>query len=252
MEVLTVNVATIPTTCLGSWSPGQTAPAFAQDDLTACVANLRETACVVQETATGRIGVGYGGQVGAADDTGYVWLASLPPTFPEWLGDRSFLAVHGVRFPYIAGEMANGIATTAMVIAMGQAGMLGFFGSAGLSPDRVAAAIDTIEAALGRDGAAYGVNLIHSPNEPLHEARMVDLFLRRGVRRVSASAFMTLTPNIVRYAYTGLTEDAQGRIRRHNHVFAKLSRPEVARHFMSPAPVKMLQALVTEGLLTEQ
>ncbi len=38
-------------------------------------------------------------------------LAVLPPIYPEWLGDRSFTATHGVRFPYVVGEMARGIAT---------------------------------------------------------------------------------------------------------------------------------------------
>jgi 3-hydroxymyristoyl/3-hydroxydecanoyl-(acyl carrier protein) dehydratase len=59
-------------------------------------------------------------------------IGVLPPLYPEWLGDRSFTEAHGLRFPYVAGEMANGIATTEMVIALGRAGMLGMFGAAGL------------------------------------------------------------------------------------------------------------------------
>src|SRR5262249_28238828 len=51
-------------------------------------------------------------------------MATLPPVYPEWLGDRSFTTAHGVRFPYVAGEMANGIATTRMVVAMARAQML--------------------------------------------------------------------------------------------------------------------------------
>jgi NAD(P)H-dependent flavin oxidoreductase YrpB (nitropropane dioxygenase family) len=69
-------------------------------------------------------------------------MATLPALYPEWLGDRSFLEVHNLRFPYIAGAMANGIATTDIVIAMAKAGMLGFFGSAGLTLDKVIAALD--------------------------------------------------------------------------------------------------------------
>ena len=34
----------------------------------------------------------------------------LPPVYPEWLGDRTFQESHGVRFPYVMGSMANGIA----------------------------------------------------------------------------------------------------------------------------------------------
>ena len=40
---------------------------------------------------------------------------------------------------------------------------------------------------------------------------------------------MKLTAGIVHYALSGLTTDAAGRIVRKHNVFAKISRPEVAR-----------------------
>ena len=84
----------------------------------------------------------------AGDDLALV--ATLGPTYPEWLGDRSFSETHGVRFPYVAGEMANGIATDRDGDRDGAAGMLGFFGAAGLGYARVDAAVDELEQALGR------------------------------------------------------------------------------------------------------
>ena len=157
-----------------------------------------------------------------------------------------------MRFPYVTGAMANGIATTRLVIAMAEAGMLGFFGAAGLALPRVEAAVDELARTLGHHGAPWGSNLIHSPNEPALEMGAVELYLRRGVRRVSASAFMSLTPSVVRYAARGLRVDPSGRIRRDNYVFAKISRPEVAREFLSPAPGEMLEALVAQGHLTRE
>ena len=44
--------------------------------------------------------------------------AILPGFTPAALGDPTFLTTHHVRFPYICGEMANGIASVPMVIAM--------------------------------------------------------------------------------------------------------------------------------------
>lgn len=61
---------------------------------------------------------------------------------------------------------------------------------------------------------------------------------------------MNLTPHVVRYAYSGLRADQEGRVHRLRHVFAKISRPEVARYFMEPAPAAMLEALVNAGKLT--
>ncbi|PRC58903.1 2-nitropropane dioxygenase, partial [Mycobacterium sp. ITM-2017-0098] len=59
-------------------------------------------------------------------------LAVLPPIYPEWLGDRSFTAAHRVRFSYVIGEMARGIATPRMTVEGVRAGVMAFFGSAGL------------------------------------------------------------------------------------------------------------------------
>jgi PfaD family protein len=151
--------------------------------------------------------------------------------------------------------MANGIASTRLVIAMARAGFLGFFGAAGLGPATVEQAIDELERELGSadsGGPSWGANLIHSPNEPAMEERVADLYIRRGVRRVSASAYMGLTPHIVRYAYTGLGIGEGAEITRRNHVFAKISRPEIARHFLEPAPVEMLDALVAADKLTPE
>src|ERR1019366_3838099 len=100
---------------------------------------------------------------------------------PEWLGDRGFQDAHGVRFPYVAGSMANGIATPRLVAAMGRAGMLGFYGAAGLGYERVEAGLDEIGRLLDGKPAAWGANLIHSPHEPALEERVADLYLRRGV-----------------------------------------------------------------------
>jgi PfaD family protein len=182
----------------------------------------------------------------------YYLMASLPALYPEWLGDRTFREVHGTRFPYVGGAMANGISTPAMVVALGRAGMIGFFGAGGLDLSEIEAGIGAIQSELEGSGAAWGSNLIFSPHEQGLEAAVTELYIRRGVTRVSASAYMKLTPPLVRLASTGLTTDPAGAIRRRHHLLAKVSRPEVARLFMAPPPAEMLRELVTAGQLSEQ
>lgn len=115
--------------------------------------------------------------------------------------------------------------------------MMGFFGAGGLSYDAVERGLDEIQTALvSRPGLAWGANLIHSPNEVSLETRVAELFIARGVPVVEASAFMKLTPAVVHYALSGLDTDPAGNIVRRNHVMAKVSRPEVARMFIEPAP----------------
>lgn len=239
---------------VGAFRSGPSQPAFDADGIAEALSNVRKAIHIVYDPSVEppALGLAVDGEVlptSAATSADYALIATLPATYPEWLGDRSFNEAHGVRFPYVAGEMANGIATTRMVIAMAEAGMLGFFGAAGLSYERVVQGIDELAHAIG-DRAPWGVNLIHSPGEAELEERVADLLIARGVTHISASAFMAMTPSIVRCAAAGLSVDARGRIVRKHHVFAKISRTEVAAQFMAPAPEHMLQELVAQGRLT--
>jgi PfaD family protein len=235
----------------GTWIPGGEAPSFSTTAMAAVAERVREPAWVVRD-ARGAIGVGIGGRIAAPGETtsGYSVVGIVPPLYPEWLGDRSFTERYGLRFAYVAGAMANGIATPRLVEAMAHAGMLGFYGAAGLPAPTVAAAIDHLEATLTPAGLPWGANLIHSPNEPALEQAVVELYLDRGVRLVSASAYMALTPHLVRFAYRGVHRDASGAIVRPRAVFAKVSRPEVCARFLSPPPTRVLSTCVESGWLT--
>lgn len=191
------------------------------------------------------------GGVGADLGPDEALVGVLPPVYPEWLGDRTFLVAHGCRFPYVVGEMARGIASAEMVIEAARAGLMTFFGSAGLSIPEIDEAITTIQAGLGPNVRNWGANLIHSPQESRMEMAFAELMLERGVSNISASAFMRLAPAVVYLSAKGLTQDVDGRIRRRTHIFAKVSRVEVARPFLSPAPEAMLRPLVESGRLTE-
>jgi PfaD family protein len=197
--------------------------------------------------AIGRDG-GIVGGVGADE----ALVAVLPPVYPEWLGDRSFCAAHGCRFPYVVGEMARGIASADMVIAGARAGLMAFFGSAGLPIPEIDEAIRTIQGALGSDMRNWGANLIHSPQESRMEMDFAELMLERGVSNISASAFMRLAPAVVYLSAKGLRRGADGSVVRRTHIFAKVSRVEVARPFLSPAPESMLRPLVEAGKLTAE
>jgi len=215
----------------------------------ALIARIREPLYLVSAPGRPRPGVAAGGSL-ARGRGAYRVVGAMPPTRPEELGDGAFCAAHGTRYPYVAGEMANGIATVEMVTAMARADMLGFFGAAGLPVERVERETARIAAALG-DRGNWGVNLIHSPAEPRTEQAVADLLIARRVPVVSASAFMELTPPIVQVAASGLRQDTQGRVRRAVRVFAKVSRPEVAAAFMAPPPAAMLRTLVEQGRLTQ-
>ncbi len=196
-------------------------------------------------------GIGAASQGEFAADPALPRIAAWAPALlPSDLGDPAFRETYGLKYAYMAGAMANAIASEAMVIELGRAGMLGSFGSAGVVPSRLEGHVQRVQAALPH--GPYAFNLIHSPNEPAMERRAVEIFLQYGVRTVEASAFLKLTPSIVYYRVAGLSQAPDGDVRIKNRVIAKVSRREVAAPFMEPAPAAILNQLLAEGKITAE
>ncbi|MEI6897599.1 MAG: PfaD family polyunsaturated fatty acid/polyketide biosynthesis protein [Psychromonas sp.] len=175
-------------------------------------------------------------------------LAFAQALNPQDLGDNDFKKHHGVKYAYHGGAMANGIASVELVIALGKAGLLCSFGAAGLVPDVIEDSIKRIQAGLPK--GPYAVNLIHAPSEEALERGAVERFLKLGVETVEASAYLALTEHIVWYRVAGLSENSDGSVQIKNKVIAKVSRTEVGRRFMEPAPQKLLDKLLSQGKIT--
>ena len=174
--------------------------------------------------------------------------AVIPVCRPENLGDRGFCAAHNLKYAYVGGSMANGIASTQLAEALGRAGMLGFYGAAGQPLEEVEKAIDRLQTAAH----PYGFNLIHSPSDPALETALGDLYLRRGVRRIEASAYINLTLPLIRFRTAGIRRGADGAIETPNRVIGKISRTEVAARFFAPPEEKFIKELVARGELTAE
>ena len=240
-------------TTVGWWTPdGRGAPEFGDEALTRAVHHVAAPVRLVD--VDGELAVANGGTATLTSDGGPMpgaqrLVGYAPALRPEQLGDPGFLASHGLTYPYVAGAMANGVGSEEIVEAMARAGMIGFFGAAGLSTNRIELAIERIQRNVGT--RPYGFNLIHTPTEPQSEAAVVQLYLRRNVRLVSAAAYMELPLPLIRYRVAGIFRDPEGLVIAPNKVIAKVSRVEVARKFFSPPSPELLRTLVDERFITQ-
>lgn len=230
---------------IGRWQGDRRAVATSHPAMAAMLHRVHATVFVVE--LDGKIAFVEGGQalVGTDEGDGLPLLAIAPPGPASRLGDPLFAQSHGLRLNYVAGAMAGGIASVELVETMARGGMLGMYGAAGLD-------LATVETGLARLSTnlldrPWGTNLIHSPYEPELERGIVDLYLRRGVRRISASAYLDLTLPLLRYRLHGVRRAADGTVIAPNRVLAKISRVEVAEKFLKPAPEPLLRALVEAG-----
>ena len=238
---------------VGWWSPGAEKPTVGDDAVERAL--LQVTRPVYLLNMDGRIGVAGDGKICMGDRVepgsgGHPLVGFAPALHPADLGDPVFKKTYHLRYPYVVGAMANGITSVEMVAEAGRAGMIGFFGAAGLGLDQIEAAIHRLQQQL--PDHPYGFNLIHSPADPDLEMDTVALYLKHGIRRVSASAFLQMTLPLVYYRVKGIHRDGTGKIICPNNVVAKVSRIEIARKFFSPPPEKILAELLARKMITPE
>ncbi len=89
---------------------------------------------------------------------------------PESLGSKAFLADYGIKYAYLAGAMYKGIASQELVVPMGKAGLMGFWGTGGLDLREIETSIRYIKTHLV-GGEPYGMNLLPDPTRAEHEAK---------------------------------------------------------------------------------
>lgn len=169
----------------------------------------------------------------------------------ESLGSQVFKDRYGLTYAYVAGAMYRAIASAELVVRMGRAGLIGYFGTGGLSIADIERGIRFIQARLSH-GEPYGMNLLANYVAPQMERETVDLYLRCHVRNVEAAAFTQMTAALVLFRSRGLRRGDSNRVLCDNRVLAKVSRPEVAEAFMSPAPRNILDQLLRDGSITPE
>jgi PfaD family protein len=232
---------------LPGWQGSATPLPASEENLAGCLRANEKGIYILQKE--GNLSVTNEGALAAK---GQIWqLAAFALPFgPTDLGDAGFKSIYGTKYALYSGSMANGISSEELVIAMGNAGFMGFFGSGGLLPARVEKAIERIR--TGIKGKPYGFNLLNSPFEPALEHGMMDLFLKHGIRTIEASAYLTVTASLVRYRAAGLSRLPDGSIRIENRIIAKVSRKEIASKFLQPPSEEVLKQLVADGKISEE
>lgn len=237
-----------PATSILGWEGPLSSIATSESAMRSALEQLDQACYIVQYN--GQIGISTEGQLSFAE-TSHKLLAWVPPFNLQQLGNPQFAAHHHLSANYMAGSMANGIASEELVIALGEAGYLGSFGSGGLSLKRIEQAIHRIQQALPHQ--SYAFNLLHNPNDNGLEFKTIELYLQNQVECIEASAFVNLSPALVAYRVAGLQLSPQGRIIAKNRIIGKIAHPHVAQQFLQPPPANLLGELVrTQQISAEQ
>jgi trans-AT polyketide synthase/acyltransferase/oxidoreductase domain-containing protein len=169
----------------------------------------------------------------------------------ETLGSEEFKKAYNLKYSYITGGMYRGIASEEIIIKMAKAGMMGFFGTGGLSLEEIESAICNIQKNISNN-EAYGMNLLYNPGDQNYEKSIIDLCLKYNVRNIEAAAFFNATLPLAKFRVKGLSRDKNGTIVEKNKIIGKVSRPEVAEALLSPAPEKIINKLLEQGEISNE
>jgi trans-AT polyketide synthase, acyltransferase and oxidoreductase domains len=170
---------------------------------------------------------------------------------PENLGSSEYKKVYKVKYAYAAGSMFRGVSSSKMVIALGKAGMMSYFGTGGLTLEQIEEEIKIIQKEL-KDDYSFGMNILNEVYNPENEKRIIDLYLKYGVKNVEASAYMQASSPLVKFRLKGLKKTLNGGIISENRIQAKVSRPEVAEVFLCPPSEKIVQKLLMDNEITKE
>lgn len=168
----------------------------------------------------------------------------------ESLGSNAFRERYASKYAYVVGAMYKGISSKELVVASGKSGILSFFGTGGISIEKIAESVEYIQERL-EQGQPYGMNLLNNIERPELEMQVVNTFLEYRVRNVEAAAYMQITAPLVKYRVSGLRRNSEGNVEAVNQVMAKVSRPEVAEVFMRPPPKSIIEELLKSGQINE-
>ena len=237
-----------PSPFIFSWDGQQSELIFDKNGLQKCLLQFNLPVYAVWEN--NKIGFTNIGNMVPANGKTSNLAGWLPPISSSQFGDPSFYSTYGVKAAFYAGGMANAIASEEMIITLAKSGLMGSFGSGGLSMDRLRNAINTIQTAIP-DGPCM-FNLLHNPFEPEIEQQTVEIYLKNQIHVVEAAAYIQLTPAIVQYRASGLSIDSSQNICIENRIIAKVSRKETTLLFLRPAPESILEKLVADGRITRE
>ena len=167
------------------------------------------------------------------------------------LGSKEFRDKYNVNYSYVVGGMYRGVSSKEMVVKLANEGILSFLGCGGLKTSMIEEAVKYIKGNLINNGT-FGLNITHNSSPRSNDGEIINIAINNNIRVLEASAFLYITPDLVRYRLKGIKKDSFGQIITKNKIIAKLSRPEICELFTSPPPIKIVNKLLEEGQITKE
>ncbi|MBW4084440.1 ACP S-malonyltransferase [Paenibacillus sp. S150] len=164
-------------------------------------------------------------------------------------GSTAFLEEYSLKHPYVCGGMHYGVSSSMLVVRAAKAGMMAFLGTSGLTLEQVSQSIDAVQQEVG---GGYGMNITPSYMDSSMNDRLIDLFLQKGISCIEASGFIMMEQALVKYRIKGLKQGTNGTVLSEHKLMAKLSRPEIAAIYLSPAPQRIVDQLLVKGEISEE
>ncbi|AJG79665.1 MULTISPECIES: ACP S-malonyltransferase [Bacillus cereus group] len=164
------------------------------------------------------------------------------------VGSTEFMRDYNLKYPYVVGGMHKGITSEQLILKLGENRILGFLGTNGLDISKIENAICNIKNKFTKQ-EPYGINIVYNPNNLEMENTLIDLCIKHDVRNIEVSNYIHVTPALVKFRVDGIRNRGQDSDKR---IIAKVSRPDIAELFLSPAPEPLLKKMLSENQISNE
>ncbi|MEN8907794.1 MAG: hypothetical protein ABF289_17730 [Clostridiales bacterium] len=174
----------------------------------------------------------------------------IPKLLPEDLGSSRFLHRFGLKYAYVAGAMYNAISSKEMIIELAKNGYLGIYGTKDVEFDQIENDIVKIKSIIPE--RIFGCNIVHNVIEEQFEMKLIKMLLKYKINILEVSSFVNITLPLAYYRIVGIKERIEGGFVIGNKIMVKVSRVEIAKNFLKPAPEKIIRELINMSLINER
>jgi len=101
-----------------------------------------------------------------------------------------------------------------------------------------------------KNNQAYGINVDYCAGNLTFQQQLIDLCLKQNVPCLEVSGFDHVSFDLVRYRVKGLSL-VEGEVNTKNKILLKTSNPKTAELFMQPAPLHIVDKLLSDNLISQ-
>ncbi|WP_340201865.1 ACP S-malonyltransferase [Ascidiimonas sp. W6] len=166
------------------------------------------------------------------------------------LGNSDFRKKYHLRYAYLVSGLQGGIVSPQMLKELRSNNILCFIGTSFISIGEIENIIKTSKE--NKFSTPYGLTIMFDQLINFKEREILKLATEYHIHHIEAIGYLQPSIDLVRYKLSQISETDEGLIVSKNKIFARVSRPEIAKLYLAPPSSEIIDQLLEEGSITQK